>query len=135
MFSVLRLRRSSLIRLFVVASLIGLVTWQQGLTTDVFGASGPPDARLPITAADPFSGNSQNGRVGTRPPDLRHEILVLGMHHSATSLLSRGLILLGAYGGEVDDLILDRCACACLSCLVWRYLSHFTLACSKTVRQ
>merc|ERR1719454_830756 len=34
------------------------------------------------------------------------QVLVLGMHHSGTSLVSNLTMMLGAYGGELDELLL-----------------------------
>jgi hypothetical protein len=45
------------------------------------------------------------------------QILVLGMHHSGTSLLARALTLMGVYGGLLDDFHLMKGAARCA---VWR---------------
>ena len=70
-------------------------------------------ADVPAPATDqggrPVKDNNNNKHTRTRwPRPEKAQVLVIGTHHTGTSVLSRGLLSMGIYGGPTSDLLLHE---------------------------
>jgi len=71
-----------------------------------------PKTRIPISDTQPKKDATRPVMIKKQEPNkpLRKtkpsQLAVLGMHHSATSVLSRILIMMGFWGGEIDDFLI-----------------------------